>query len=126
MEQYIGHDRDKHSVFISSYSVSILRGVCEAVSSAPPKTTTTTTTTPAPKTTTTTTTTKAPAPPTGSERFASPNFPDNYPDNTMSTWSASTTSGNVLSISFTSFDTEAGYDFLRVSVFPFVKRKTDF
>ena len=47
--------------------------------------------------------------------FTSPNYPNNYPNNAMYTYSASASSGYVLSISFTSFDTEAGYDFLRVS-----------
>ena len=70
--------------------------------------------------------TSEPEPEPDQQVFTSPGYPSYYPNNAVSTWSASTTSGNVLSISFTSFDTEAGYDFLRVSVFPFVKRKTDF
>ena len=74
-----------------------------------------------------------PEPEPDQQVFTSPGYPSYYPNNAVSTWSASTTSGNVLSISFTHFDTEAGYDFLRVSLCPFVTHthththtKTDF
>ena len=52
--------------------------------------------------------------PTPDQEFTSPNYPQNYPNNALYTYTASTSTGKVLAIRFTSFDTEAGYDFLRV------------
>lgn len=46
--------------------------------------------------------------------FTSPIYPNDYPNNAMNTWSASTTSDKILSISFNDFETEASYDTLTV------------
>jgi Zn-dependent metalloprotease/subtilisin-like proprotein convertase family protein len=44
----------------------------------------------------------------------SPNFPNNYPDNFRHTWCIQPASGSPATLSFDAFNTESGFDFVRI------------
>ena len=46
--------------------------------------------------------------------FASPKYPNNYPDNERCTWGITVPSGYRIKVEFLEFYTEAGYDFLKI------------
>ena len=49
-----------------------------------------------------------------SGRFASPNYPNNYPDNEDCSWGITVPDGFLVKVEFSHFNTERGYDKLRV------------